>query len=295
MTEQINKPWNGMSIQHDRTSGVLTISMKQCIQDMIDEFGMTNCAIATTPAAPGSKLLKPSSIATDDSASFPYRTAVGELLWLARTGRPDILYAVNQLTKFSHNWDSSHVTAAKRVMRYLKGTIDLKMVFKRSTDLECVIFADADLAGEPEENSFPMCSLSGLVAYMKGIGPFFCSVNLEKTISQSTAEAEYKTIGRGGKIAATVRQFLAELGFTQNKPTIIFNDNQAAIAIAKKPYCTSATRHMKIKYHYIRELIKDGSVKIEYIPTGEMIADIMTKALDRGLFEKFRGYLLGTE
>ena len=295
MTEQINKPWNGMSINHDRTSGQLTISMKQSIEDILNEFGMTDCTTVTTPAAPATKLIKPNSPINDGSSAFPYRSAVGELLWLARTGRPDILYAVNQLTKFCHDWDTSHVTAAKRVIRYLKGTIDLKLRFSKGTDLECVIFADADHAGEPEENVFPMCSLSGLVAYMKGIGPFFCSVNLEKTISQSTAEAEYKTIGRGGKVAATIRQFLGELGFPQSNPTIIYNDNQAAIAIAKKPYCTSATRHMKIKYHYIRELIKDGSVKIEYIPTTEMVADIMTKALDRGLFEKFRRVLLGCE
>jgi hypothetical protein len=267
--------------------------MKRGIKDMIDEFGMTSCTTSSTPAAPHTKLIKSKIIISDGSENFPYRTAVGELLWFARTGRPDILYAVNQLTKFCHSWDASHVTAAKRVIRYLKGTIDLKLTFKRGTSLECIVFADADFAGEPEENTLPMCSLSGCIAYMKGIGPIFSSVNLEKTISLSTAEAEYKTIGRGGKIAMITRQFLNEIGFPQNLPTTIFNDNQAAIAISKKPYCTSATRHMKIKYHYIRELIKDGSINVEFLPTTEMVADIMTKALDKGPFEKFRDFLLG--
>jgi hypothetical protein len=202
---------------------------------------------------------------------------------------------VNQLTKFCHCYNASHVTAAKRVLRYLKGTINEKLFFRRGAGLECEVFADADLAGEPEGNDFPMCSISGIVAYLKGVGMIYGAVNLEKTISQSTGEAEYKTIGRGAKIAAAIRYFLAEIGFPQTEPTTIFNDNQAAIAISKKQYCTSATRHMKIKYHYIRELIKDGSVKVEYLPTTEMVADIMTKALDRVTFERLRAKLLGCD
>jgi hypothetical protein len=138
-----------------------------------------------------------------------------------------------------------------------------------------------------------MASLSGFIAYMRGIGAFYSSVNLEKTISQSTAEAEYKTIGRGAKFAESIRQFLTEIGFPQTGPTPVYNDNQAALAIASNPYCSSATRHMKIKYHYVRQQIKEKSIKVSYVPTGEMIADIMTKALPVEVFRKFRSLLMG--
>jgi hypothetical protein len=131
-----------------------------------------------------------------------------------------------------------------------------------------------------------------MVAYSHGIGAIFAAVNLEKTISLSTAEAEYKAITRACKFAAGVIQFYEEIGFPFQDPTPIFNDNQAAIAMAKQQFCTSATRHMKIKYHFIREQVKEGIVSLSYCPTGSMVADIMTKALDRILFERFRDMLL---
>jgi hypothetical protein len=261
---------------------------------MLVEFGMRDCKPEYTPAAPNVKLAKPTSLdAVDPEArSFPYREAVGALLWFGRTGRPDILYSVNQLTKFSSLWDHTHVTAAKRVMRYLRGTLDLKLTFRRSSDPCLIVYADSDFASEPEVNTDPMCSTSGLVAYSHGTGAIFAAVNLEKTISLSTAEAEYKSITRACKFIAGVSQFYDEIGFSLGRPTSIYNDNQAAIAMSKQPFCTSATRHMKIKFHYIKEKVKDGSVTVTYCPTGSMVADIMTKALDRTLFERFRNMLL---
>jgi hypothetical protein len=294
MTEQVNKTWNGMALHHDREQGTLTISMKRDIEAMLVQFGMRECKPEKTPAAPNTKLVKPTSTdAVDpDSAAFPYREAVGALLWFGRTGRPDILYAVNQVTKFCYLWDHTHVTAVKRIMRYLKATLDLQLTFRRSEDPHLIVYADSDFASEPEANDTPMCSTSGMVAYSHGIGAIFAAVNLEKTISLSTAEAEYKAITRACKFISGVTQFYTEIGFPLNRPSDIYNDNQAAIAMSKQPFCTSATRHMKIKYHYIKEKVKDGSVNVSYCPTGSMVADIMTKALDRILFERFRDMLL---
>jgi hypothetical protein len=283
-----------MAINHDRVQGILSINMKRDIEAMLIEFGMQDCKPERTPAAPSTKLAKPTSTdAVDpDSATFPYREAVGALLWFARTGRPDILYAVNQVTKFCFLWDHSHITAVKRIMRYLKATIDLKLIFRRSTDPHLIVYADSDFASEPELNDSPMCSTSGMVAYSHGIGAVFAAVNLEKTISLSTAEAEYKAITRACKFISGVTQFYGEIGFPLSRPADIFNDNQAAIAMSKQPFCTSATRHMMIKFHYIKEQVKAGNVQVTYCPTGSMVADIMTKALDRVLFERFRDMLL---
>jgi hypothetical protein len=294
MTVQVNKTWNGMAINHDRDHDTLSISMKRDIEAMIIDFGMRDCRPEKTPAAPNVKLVKPTSLDAVDpeAAGFPYREAVGALLWFGRTGRPDILYSVNQLTKFCFVWDHTHVTAVKRVMRYLKGTLDLKLIFRRSQEPGLVVYADSDFASEPEANDAPMCSTSGFVAYSQGTGAIFAAVNLEKTISLSTAEAEYKAVTRACKFIAGVSQFYNEIGFSLGNPTTIYNDNQAAIAMSKQPFCTSATRHMKIKFHYIKEKVKDGSVTVSYCPTGNMVADIMTKALDRILFERFRDMLL---
>jgi hypothetical protein len=99
MTIQVNKTWNGMALLHDRDQGTISISMRRDIEAMIIEFGMRDCRPEKTPAAPHVKLARPVSpdAVDSESASFPYREAIGALLWFGRTGRPDILYSVNQV------------------------------------------------------------------------------------------------------------------------------------------------------------------------------------------------------
>jgi hypothetical protein len=199
---------------------------------------------------------------------------------------------VNQLTKFSHLWGATHVTAVKRVLRYIRGTLDIKLTFRKSDEPYLFVYADSDFAGEPEGNDNPMRSTSGTILYNHGIGPIFPAVNLEKTLSLSTAEAEYKIYTVASKIIEAVVQFYEEVGFPQIKPVPIYNDNQAAIAMSKQTFSTSATRHIKLRFHFVREKIQDGLIKVDYLETGRMIADMMTKALGRVLFERFRNMLM---
>ena len=297
MSIQIGKTWNGMAINHDPKTGILQISMKRDIENMLNDFGMKDCKPDSVPAVPGSKLRKPGDkfITPDDteSSQFPYREAVGALLWFARTGRPDILNAVSQVSRFSNLWDSTHVTAVKKIMRYLKGTIDLTLSFRRTPlSLQLLIYGDADFAGEPEENDLAMRSTSAFVAFIRGIGAFTAYCGLEKTLSHSTAESEYTVISRIGKFSSGITQMFEEIGHKFPGPTVVYSDNQAAIAIAKTPFCTSAMRHMKIKHHYIKNEVKDGKFVIKFCRTEDMIADILTKALPRPLFEDLRDMLL---
>jgi hypothetical protein len=288
--------WLGMNIEHLRESGVLKISMKQSILDLLNDFGMLDCKPERTPAAPNTKLVKPSQQSTDyEITNFKYRELVGALLWIARTGRPDILYAVGQLTQFNHLWDNTHIIAAKRVLRYLKGTMELSLTLNKSINddnllLKC--FADSDFAAEPEENELPMRSISGMVAYLHGIGPIYSSASLEKTISLSTAEAEYKATSKAAQYCIGIRSLLNEIGFPQDTPTVIYNDNQACVTMVKQKFSSSRTRHIKLKFHHIREAVDNNEINVEYMPTDQMIADIMTKPLDRIKFERIRDVLM---
>ena len=126
MSIQINKTWNGMQIDHNRADSALLITMKRDLEAMLSKFEMSECKPESNPVVPGSKLVKPLE-SDPEAALFPYREAVGEHLWFARTGRPDILYAVSQISKFWTNWGVLQVMAVKRVLRYLKGTLDLKL------------------------------------------------------------------------------------------------------------------------------------------------------------------------
>ena len=120
--------------------------------------------------------------------------------------------------------------AIKRALRNLKGTLDLKLTLRRSINPHLVVYADTDFAGEPEGDEFPMCLTSGVIGYMHGVGALFCTVHLERTLSLSTVEAEYKTFTITTKLV-DIRQFPEDIGFPQTEPTIVYNENQAAIAI----------------------------------------------------------------
>ena len=141
--------WLGMEIDHDRITGTMKISMRKYIAEILENFGMSECKPVHTPADPYSKLKKAPEGNSPDEDGIPYREIVGCLLWLARTGRPDIIYAVNQCQRHVHNWDNTHITAAKRILRYLKGTSNLTMSLRRSQDFTLSLYVDSDYGGEP--------------------------------------------------------------------------------------------------------------------------------------------------
>jgi hypothetical protein len=178
----------------------------------------------------------------------------------------------------------------------LKGTLKLGITFHRrkddSSDLRLVGYTDSDWAGEPEENDLPMRSTSGMVSFLEGIGPLAWFSTLIPTISQSTAEAEYKGVGLTGKWLSGTMQIFQEIGIPLIQPCILYCDNQAARTMAKAQFSGSKTRHIKINHHYIRELIDIGEIDVVYCPTGDMVADIMTKALPPATFQKCRKILL---
>jgi hypothetical protein len=280
-------------VEHDRINGTLKISQEQQILKMLAQFNMSDCKPSSTPAEPNSKLIKtPDGEKDYDAAKFPYREAVGALLWIARTCRPDILYAVNKLGSHCNNPNTSHVMAAKRVMRYLKGTTTLGITYRKADSLVLEAMSDSDWAGEPQENDKPMRSTNGIVIYFKGIGPINWVSSLQTTISGSSSEAEYKCIGAAGKLIMGERNILSELKFDQLEPTIIYEDNNACITMTKSSQTSSKMRHINLNHHYIREIVREKCVVPIYCSTNDNVADIFTKALPKAAFVKLRDILL---
>ena len=228
-----------------------------------------------------------------ETASFPYAELVGSLLWLARTCRPDIIYAVNQLGSHTKHPSGVHVTAAKRVLRYLKGTKSMGLTLRKQSVLTMEAYSDSDFANEPEENDFPMRSLSGMTIYFRGVGPVYCQSSLQTTISRSTAEAEYRASGECSQKIESFRNLLAEIGLPQECVNRVFEDNEACMAIATNKLSGSKIRHIKIDYHYIRQLIAERVIRLEPCNTKKMVADIFTKALPKDQFVYLRDRLLG--
>jgi hypothetical protein len=297
VTKQTTEWYLGMKIVRDTVNETITITQEAYIDDILTRFGMRDCKPCDTPAVTGVKFSKDDIYINAEDLNFNLSEAVGALLWIARCSHPEIHYIVNQLGSHVRYSSSIKIRACKRVFRYLQGCKNIGVIFRRNRSenfkLNLIAYSDADYAGEPEENDSPMRSTSGSVIFLDGIGPINTKVELQSTTALSTCEAEYYAVGKTAQLVAENREKLAELNFVQSHPTVINEDNQSTIAVVNKATSGSKLRHVKLKHHYIKELIKDKDIVLVYCPTKEMIADILTKALPRDQFLYLRDYLLG--
>jgi hypothetical protein len=185
-----------------------------------------------------------------------YRSLVGSLLYLT-AARPDIVFVVNYLSRFMQSPSQIHFVAAKRVLRYLKGTLEFGMHFVKSSSVKLVGFSDSDWAGSDEG----MMSTSG---YCFAIGgSIFCwNSKKQSVVAHSTAEAEYIAAYVAAKQLIWLRKMLNDLDFDQRSPTKLFCDNTSAIAISKNSVFHDRTKHMKIKFHAIRQFQQEGELEM---------------------------------
>jgi hypothetical protein len=282
----------GTNVFYDRAGGVLTVSVKKKVSELLDQFGMSDCRPVSTPAVPNTVLQRPEEGAAKDPEiqNYQYLSGVYSVYWLALIGKPEILYAVRDLSLYTGNYDASHVVAFKHVLRYLRGQLDNHLTLRRGTPGVIIsrAYADADFAGSPERSPTPMRSTSGIALYLVGIGMLLAICKGQPTIARSTAEAEYRSSGLASVVVIDMNDFLEEIGFPQTNPTLIYQDNQACIKMTKSLVCGSKSRHIKIEHHYIRELVANNQIKLVFCPTPEMVADLFTKNLPKQAFEHLR-------
>lgn len=148
---------------------------------------------------------------------------------------------------------------------------------------KCIGFSDADWAGDTNDRK----STSGYVFMLSG-GAVSWSSKKQKCVALSTAEAEYIALSSAAQESIWLRQLLTELGKSLEMPTVLFEDNKSSIAMTRNPQFHGRAKHIDIKHHFIREQVSRGKVQLEYCPTAEMTADILTKALSREKFSKLR-------
>ena len=183
------------------------------------------------------------------------------------------------ISRFNTAPTEAHLTAAKRVLHYLKGTIDFSLQYKRTENAKVIGFSDADWASDMDNHR----STTGNV-FMMSSGPIICLSQKQATVILSTATAEYITLSSASQEAVLLPQLLSDLGESYTDPTAVMEDNQGAIAMAKNPIGHKRAKYVDIRYHFVRELTHTHSkiIEITYCSTKEMIADIFTKPLVRG-------------
>lgn len=280
----------GMKIDYDRKKGVLTISQEAFVNELLKEYGMENSKSVATPSVVERLSVEHCPDTEEKKAEMRekrYRQLVGSLLWLSLNTRPDITHAVQQLARFMSNPGMEHWLAAKRVLRYLKGTTTQGISYKKDGNVNVIGFSDADWGGD----EVTYRSTTGYVFVWYGAAISWRS-RLQRVVSLSTAEAEYVALSETSQEAVFIRRVLEDFGVVAGA-ILINEDNQSAIYIAKDSVFHPRTKHIGIRYHFTRELLVQGEIRLEYCRSAEMVADSMTKPLAKILHVKHACVMLG--
>lgn len=222
----------------------------------------------------------------DNIAKIPYRRLVGGLIWLAISSRPDIQYAVQQLSQYFDSYSITHWNAAIRVVRYLKGTRDIRLCLGGSFPIFLAGFTDSDWA-----NCLDTRRSVGGYAWSLGSGIISWASQKQKTVAASSCEAEYMAAFEAVQECVWLRTLLQAIGYPANNATTIMCDNNAAINLSEDPMLHSRVKHVDIKYHFLRERVASGELTVRCINTKDNIADLFTKPLPLPRFSRLRRIL----
>lgn len=211
-----------------------------------------------------------------------YQKLIGSLMYAMLGSRPDIAFAVSLVSRFASNPSPAHMTAAKRILRYLKGTLDFQLTYRG--DLKNLTgYSDADWAGCKSTRR----STGGFV-FNVGSGAISWSSKRQATVALSSCESELMAETQAAKEAVWLNRFLAEVMHEEQVACIIHCDNQGAIALAKNDQFHARTKHIEIREKWVREAVAAGQVELEYIPTDQQVADGLTKPLSKDKFIAYR-------
>ena len=247
------------------------INQSKYILDMLKRFNMSNCQSMSTPMETRSKLH-----ADLDGIQFDqktYRSMIGSLLYLT-SSRPDIMFSVCMCARYQANPRESHHQAVKRIFRYLKGTVNLGLWYPRGTSFDLTAYSDSDHAGCKLDRK----STSGHIQFL-GDKLVSWSSKKQNCVSTSTAEAEYVAAASCCSQVLWMRTQLSDYGFKFHRIPI-YCDSKSAIAISCNPVHHSKTKHIDVRYHFIKDHVEKGDIELYFVKTDFQLADLFTKPLD---------------
>ena len=271
----------------DRVKRLLTIDQSSFLEQILSEAKMSDCRPVGTPMVPGVSLTKATAPLTEAEAQqfayTPYSRVIGELNFAMRVSRPDIAYAVSALSKFLSNPGVEHYQQLHHLLRYIRGTSHYSLTFGLS-DQGLTGYSDSDFASDKDDSR----SIGGYVYYLFG-SPISWRSQKQSVVATSSTEAEYIALSNAAREQIHLSQLLHDFGLDPSiiSPTILYGDNNGSRALTKNPQFHDWAKHIRVRYHFIRDLVNDGLIIIPYIPTHDMVADIFMKSLPR---KPFRGH-----
>lgn len=290
----------GIQIHRDLTAGTLTITQSAYIKALTHKFGMEMSRPISTPMEVKHGLSHSQSPITrherEAMRSTPYLSAVGGIMYAMTSTRPDLAYAVAILSQFGNNPGTTHWIAVKRVLQYMNCTADVGITYRTRSSInpstsKAVIhgFCDADWASNPDNRR----SITGYI-FLLACGAVSWAAKSQPTVALSTVEAEYMSYCMAAREAVWWRQLLNQLYYNPTTSsssttsrmvplpaTVMYADNQGAIALSKNPEFHQRTKHISVIWHWIREKVTSKELVLEYLSTHKMAADFLTKSLPR--------------
>lgn len=266
----------GMQIERESDRGAISIHQMKYVERLLEKWNMTNCNSSSTIATSGTVLKKCIGECTEPVYN-EYQSLIGELMYLAVISRPDIAHIVAKLSQFNSHAHREHFLAAKHVLRYLKGHPKGIITFSPNQE-KLVCFTDADWGSDSTDRK----SFSGSVLLLAG-GAIAWESKKQNVVALSSMEAEYIAMCQGAKEVAFHRSLLLEMGFkcVVPEPTTIWYDNQGAQFLANNPSTHKRSKHIDIRFHFIRDKCLKGELVVKYVASSENIADIFTKSLNK--------------
>ena len=279
-----------LGIDFVQKDGEIRMNQRRYLTKLLERFNMTDCKPRATPC----------EVKFDDNAhnsepcvdSTKYRELVGSLIYAATSTRPDISFVVSRLSQYLSAPQNKHMVMAKHVLRYLKGTLDNELVYRKSDKpLGLFGYSDSDWASSIEDRK----SITGYCFSMTGQGGVISwKSKKQPTVALSTCEAEYMGLGSATQESLYLTQLLRGMDVNMYTCATIFEDNQGAIALGHNPVNRQRSKHIDVKYHFVRNALEEGKINVQYCPTEHMVADALTKPLNRVKLQRFMKHLFGT-
>ncbi|XP_056688696.1 uncharacterized mitochondrial protein AtMg00810-like, partial [Spinacia oleracea] len=260
-----------LGIEIHRTDNGIFLSQRKYIQDILTDAGLEECTPAPAPLSCGLKLSIANGVLLDDPDV--YRRLVGRLLYLGIT-RPDLSYCEQHLGQFVHSPRVLHLKAALHVLKYLKGTIDNGLWYTANSNTELSAYSDADWSA----CQYNSRSLSAYAVFL-GNNLVSWKTKKQRSVSKSSAEAEYRSMSATASELVWIRGLLGDLQVHISLPVKLLCDNTSAEHLAKNPMFDDKTKHLKRDMHYVREQVEDSFIETAHVSGALQLADLLTKPL----------------
>jgi hypothetical protein len=263
----------GVSIARNRSLKLLEIDQSRYIREIVSRFGMSDSNPAHTPLPLGAET---HLVQYEEQASASeikaYQQVIGSLLYVQIGTRPDISFTVSHLVQYASNPSPQHMRLAKYVLAYLNGTADLRLRYDGARGEGLHGYSDSSLGDQADDYH----STSGYVFLLANAAISWCS-RKQKTVTQSTTQAEYMALAEAANQARWYRSFLMELGYEVSDPIPLHGNNKGAVDLVLNPVTGRRSKHIPIKHHAIHEYVENGHIELIRTSTNDMLADGLTK------------------